>query len=255
MFIGWDPREAAAFAVAKETCKRYLTRPIPVYGLLLDDLIKAGLYKRPIEYRPSAADKPVMWDVVSDAPMSTQHACARFFVPMLAKTGWALFVDGDVLFRGNVARLFEKLDSSKAVYCVQHKHEVAPGIKMDGQTQTAYSRKNWTSVIAFNCDHPANRALTLDVLNNTPGRDLHRLFWLEDGDIGELDQVWNVLVGYTDPEISATIAHFTSGTPDMPGYEDQKYSDEWRDRRDEWARGPLSFGNTDRLIKKVMAGL
>ena len=72
-----------------------------------------GLYTRPIEYRPSAADKPVMWDVVSDAPQSTEHANARFFVPMLAKEGWALFVDGDVMFRGNVCRLFEQLDSEE----------------------------------------------------------------------------------------------------------------------------------------------
>lgn len=238
VWIGWDPREAAAFAVARETAKHYLTRPIPVYGLLLDDLIKKGLYKRPIELRPSAADKPVMWDVVSDAPMSTQHACARFFVPMLAETGWALFVDGDVMFRGNVARLFEQLDPAKAVYCVQHKHEVVDTVvKMDGQIQTAYARKNWTSVMAFNCDHPANRSLTLDVLNNTPGRDLHRLFWLADCDIGELPQAWNYLVGYTDPEVSATIAHFTLGTPDMPGWENQKYADEWRMARDSWARG------------------
>lgn len=243
IYIGWDPREAAAFAVARESCRKLLTRPIPIYGLLLDDLIAMGLYTRPIEYRPSAADKPVMWDVVSDAPMATQHACARFFVPMLAKTGWALFTDGDVMFRGNVARLFEQLDPSKAVYCVQHKHDAQPGIKMDGQVQTAYARKNWTSVIAFNCDHPANKALTLDVLNNTPGRDLHRLFWLADCDIGELDQVWNYLVGHSDPDLSATIAHFTSGVPDMPGYEDQKYADEWRKERADWARGALSFGS------------
>jgi len=241
VWVGWDPREAAAFAVACETAKSYMTRPIPVYGLLLSDLIKSGLYKRQIEYRPSAADKPIMWDVVSDAPMSTEHACARFWVPMLAKTGWAMFVDGDVLFRGNVARLFEELDPSKAVYCVQHKHEAAPGTKMDGQIQTAYSRKNWTSVMIWNVDHVANKALTIDVLNNTPGRDLHRLFWLDDSEIGELDQAWNVLVGYTDPNVSAKIAHFTSGTPDMPGFEAQQYADEWRICRDSWARGALGF--------------
>jgi hypothetical protein len=243
VWLGFDDREAAAFAVARETCRRHANLPIPIHGLLLTDLQKAGMYTRPIEYRPSAADKPVMWDVVSDAPMSTQHACARFFVPHLAKTGWALFCDGDVLFRGNVVRLFEQLDPAKAVYCVQHRHEPEPGVKMDGQWQTRYARKNWSSVIAFNCDHKANQALTLDVLNTTPGRDLHRLFWLEDSDIGELDAAWNYLVGHSDPEVSATIAHFTSGTPDMVGYSEQKYADEWRNARDAWARGALSFGS------------
>ncbi|WP_051677258.1 hypothetical protein [Bradyrhizobium sp. URHD0069] len=243
VWLGWDPREASAFAVARKSCRHHLTRPIPIYGLLLDDLIGMGLYQRPIEYRASAADKPVMWDVVSDAPQSTEHANSRFFVPMLAKTGWALFCDGDVMFRGNVARLFDQLSPDKAVYCVWHNHDPKPGIKMDNQVQTSYGRKNWSSVIAFNCDHPANKALTLDVLNKTPGRDLHRLFWLADSDIGELDQAWNYLVGHTDPEISATIAHFTSGIPDMPGYEDCQYADEWRMQLADWARGPLSFGS------------
>ncbi len=247
IWIGWDRREAAAFAVARDSCRRHLTRPIPIQGLLLGDLQKAGLYTRPIEYRPSAADKPIMWDVVSDAPQSTEHANARFFVPHLCKErgleGWALFVDGDVMFRGNVCRLFEQLDNSKAVYCVWHDHVPNTGTKMDGQIQTSYGRKNWTSVIAFNCEHPANNALTLDVLNNTPGRDLHRLFWLADTDIGELAPAWNYLVGHSDPEVSATIAHFTSGTPDMDGYADQKYADEWCIYRDDWARGVLSFGS------------
>lgn len=243
IWIGFDPREAAAFAVARESCRKHLTRPVPIHGLLLDDLQKAGLYTRPIEYRPSAADRPIMWDVVSDAPMSTQHANARFFVPMLAKTGWALFTDGDVLFRDNVCRLFEQLDTSKAVYCVWHKHKPKSGTKMDGQVQTSYGRKNWSSVIAFNCDHEANRALTLDVLNNTPGRDLHRLFWLADCDIGELDPMWNHLVGVSDSKKPASIAHFTEGVPDMPGYGHQPYAAEWFKARADWARGTMGFGS------------
>lgn len=236
IWIGWDPREAAAFAVARESCKKHLNIPIPIHGLVLDDLIKAGLYKRPIEYR-TVGDKSVMWDIVSDAPMSTEHANARFFVPKLAENGWALFVDGDVMFRGNVRLLFEQLDPAKAVYCVQHRHEPANTVKMDGQKQTVYPRKNWTSVLAWNCDHPANKALTFKVLNETPGRDLHRLFWLDDNDIGELDPVWNFLVGYTDPAISPTIAHFTDGVPDMQGYHDVPFADEWRMFRNNWARG------------------
>lgn len=243
VWIGYDPREVAAFAVARATCRHYCNLPVPIYGLVLSDLIRHGLYTRPIEYRPSAADRPVMWDVVSDAPMSTEHANARFFVPMLAKSGWALFCDGDVMFRGNVMRLFEQLSPDKAVYCVQHRHEPKSGVKMDGQVQTSYHRKNWSSVLAFNCDHPANQALTLDVLNTTPGRDLHRLCWLSDDLIGELDPAWNYLVGHSDPKLSATIAHFTDGVPDMPGYENVRYADEWRDRRDEWVRGALSFGS------------
>lgn len=242
IWLGYDDREDAAFAVARESCRHHMTMPIPVYGLLLSDLQRDGLYTRPIEYRASAADKPVMWDVVSDAAQSTQHANARFFVPMLAKTGWALFCDGDVMFRNNVVRLFETFDNSKAAYCVKHDYAPKDSIKMDGQVQVAYKRKLWSSVLALNCDHEANRALTLDVLNNTPGRDLHALFWLADSDIGELDASWNYLVGISNPEIEPDIVHFTEGTPDLPGYERCEYSDEWRDWRNNWARGALSFG-------------
>jgi lipopolysaccharide biosynthesis glycosyltransferase len=239
IYIGYDPREFAAFSVARYTLKYNCTQKIPVYGLILQDLIDAGLYTRPHEFRKSALDKPVMWDVISDAPMSTQHANARFLVPQLAKEGWALFCDGDMLFRDNVARLFEQLDHDKAVYCVQHKHSPKPGTKMDGQEQTRYARKNWTSFIIFNCDHEANQKLTPELVNSAPGRDLHRLCWLDDNDIGDVDMAWNWLVGHSDESIEPKNVHFTEGVPDMVGYENVHYADEWRDALMDCARGPV----------------
>lgn len=242
IWIGWDPREAAAFAVARHSIRKHLTRPIPIYGLVLSDLQKAGLYKRPIEWKPSAADKPIMWDVISDAPMSTEHACSRFLVPHLAKTGWALFMDGDFLIRGNLTRMFESLDTKYAVYCVKHVHEPPPGLKMDGQEQTRYARKNWSSFVVFNASHESNKALTPEVVNTWPGRDLHAFRWLRDEEIGELDPCWNWLVGHSSEWIDPRAVHFTSGVPDMVGYEACPYADAWREERAEWARGMLSFG-------------
>lgn len=204
-------------------------------GLVLADLQRRGLYTRPMQWRPSAADRPIMWDVISDAPMSTEHACSRFLVPHLAKTGWALFQDGDMFARGNVARVFDGLDGSKAVYCVQHQHAPAATTKMDGQVQTNYSRKNWSSFVLFNCDHSSNRKLTVEMVNTLPGRDLHRFCWLKDREIGALDQSWNFLVGHTSPEIEPDVVHFTEGTPDMTGFENVPYADEWRAERDLWA--------------------
>jgi hypothetical protein len=230
-----------AFAVARETVMKTLTQPIPVHGLLLSDLIERGLYTRPIEVREGPAGQPIMWDTISGAPMSTQHANARFLVPYLAKTGWALFMDGDMLARGNLARAFDGLDSTKAVYCVHHRHEPPPGIKKDGQEQTLYRRKNWTSFILFNCDHPANAALTLELVNTLPGRDLHRLCWLDDSEIGELGPEWNWLVGHSDSGIDPKVVHFTEGCPDMPGYENVAFADEWRERANDWVRGALSL--------------
>ena len=235
IYIGWDPREADAFAVARQTARYHLNTPVPIRGLVLSDLQQAGLYTRPLEYRASAADRPVMWDVISDAPMSTQHANARFLVPHLAKEGWALFMDGDMMVRANLNQVFEGLDRSKAVYCVQHRHEPEPGVKMDGQYQTRYARKNWTSFIIFNCDHPSNRKLTVEAANTLPGRDLHRLCWLDDNEIGALDPCWNFLVGHTDPSIEPKVVHWTDGVPSMAGYENAPYADEWRAQLMRWA--------------------
>jgi len=231
IFIGFDPREGAAYTVALSSLTRHLTDSIPAHAIAMGDLIKRGLYTRPTEVRESR-----LWDVISDAPMSTEHACARFLTPHLAKSGWALFMDGDMLVRGDLAPMFDSLDPAKAVYCVQHVHQPEPGIKMDNQLQTRYARKNWSSFMVFNCDHPANKALSADLVNTAPGRDLHRFCWLESDDlIGELPPAYNFLVGHTDPSIDPICVHFTDGVPDMAGYENCEYADEWRAERRRWA--------------------
>lgn len=234
VYIGWDPREAVAWSVASASLSRRLSRCVPVHGLVLQDLRDRGLYARPLEYRVDGQGS-IMWDLISDAPMATEHANARFLVPHLAKTGWALFVDGDILVRADVAELFDGLDPAKAVYCVHHRHEPINLGKMDGQLQTRYARKNWSSVMAFNCDHPANTALSLDLINTAPGRDLHRFCWLPDDLIGELAPEWNFLVGHSDPSIEPKLVHFTEGTPDMQGYQGVAFSDEWRAERQRMA--------------------
>jgi lipopolysaccharide biosynthesis glycosyltransferase len=251
IWIGFDPREAGAFAVARHTIRKHLTQPIPIYGLVLSRLQAAGLYKRPTQTKVNGDGHVEMVDVLSaredyDGRISTQHALSRFLVPHVAKTGWALFLDGDMLVRANVARLFAGLDGRKALYCVKHRHEPEASTKMDGQVQTKYERKNWSSFMAFNCDHRANKSLTLDLINTAPGRDLHAFKWLDPhgGEelIGELDPSWNFLVGHSDPSIVPKVAHFTSGTPEMAGYENAPFADEWRNERDDWAHGALSFG-------------
>ncbi|MBZ9759481.1 hypothetical protein LB553_01080 [Mesorhizobium sp. CA8] len=235
VFIGFDPREAASFAVAKHSLERHAIAPIRARGLILSDLIRRGLYRRPTERRNGR-----LVDVLSirpdyDGSISTEHANARFLVPFIADKGWALFCDADVLFRANVDMLAKDLDSSKAVYCVKHKHEPKPGIKMDGQIQSVYARKNWTSFLVWNVGHEANNRLTLEIVNSLPGRDLHRLCWLEDHEIGELDPAWNWLVGHSDPATDPKVCHFTEGTPDMPGYSECEYADEWRAELERWA--------------------
>jgi len=234
IYIGFDPRETAAFAVARQSVKRWGLRQWPVYGLVLDEMKQRGLYLRPTTKKVTSDGHTVLWDMISEAAMSTEHANARFLVPHLAGTGWALFMDGDMMIRRNMTEI--KLESRYAVYCVKHNHVPHNTQKMDGQTQAAYARKNWSSFMIFNCDHPSNKHLTVEMVNSRPGRDLHRFFWLDDDEIGELPVDWNWLVGHSDPSVDPANVHFTDGVPDMAGYENVPYADEWRERLLEWAR-------------------
>jgi hypothetical protein len=230
IYIGFDPRETAAFAVARNSIKRHTTLPVRVNGLVLSELRDRGLYTRPHEQRGCQ-----LWDVISDAPCATEFSNSRFLVPHLAKEGFALFMDCDMLVRKNLARLFALADTSKAVQVVKHNHQPTETTKMDGQIQTRYGRKNWSSVILWNCDHPANKALTLEMVNGLPGRDLHRFCWLEDDLIGELPVEWNWLAGHSDPSVDPAIVHHTDGIPSMPGYENAPFADEWRAELTRWA--------------------
>jgi lipopolysaccharide biosynthesis glycosyltransferase len=189
-----------------------------------------GLYWRKHETREGQ-----LWDAISEAPMSTEFAISRFLVPHLAREGWALFLDADMLALSDLAQLFAMANDRFAVMCVKHEYAPQDSIKMDGQRQTIYPRKNWSSLVLWNCDHPANKRLTASLINSLPGRDLHRFFWLDDDEIGSLDPSWNYLVGHSDLAIKPRIVHFTEGGPWMYGYRDVPYADEWREARDAWA--------------------
>lgn len=237
IYLGFDGRESDAYAVARASIRRRLNQPLPIYGLVLSRLKEGGLYYRPTEKRPSAADKPILWDVISDAPMATEFSISRFLVPHLAGDGLALFCDADVMARADLGDLFRKAesDTSKAVWCVKHKHRPSGTVKMDGQPQTSYGRKNWSSVVMWNVDHPSNKALTVEAVNVWTGRDLHQFVWLRDDEIGEIGPEWNHLVGEVAPNPHARLVHFTLGVPSMAGYETCEFADEWREELNRWA--------------------
>lgn len=242
IYIGFDPRESEAFAVARDSIERY-TRHVPIFGLVLDELRRFGLYTRETTIRIDSVGRRQMWDVPSDAPMATEFANSRFLIGHLAGSGYALFMDCDVLVRCNLTKLFGicESDPSKAVWCVKHDYRPVNNFKMDGQRQTRYFRKNWSSVMMWNCDHPANRALTLEQINTLPGRDLHRFCWLQDDDIGELGPEWNHLVGISEPIDDPKIIHYTNGGPWEYGYERVDYADEWRAARSRWANAARPY--------------
>jgi lipopolysaccharide biosynthesis glycosyltransferase len=222
IYIGWDHREEDAFRVAKSSAIRFGHE---VVALREDRLRAAGLLTRPVDRRGN------LYDLISAAPASTDFAISRFFAPILAHDGWALFTDCDVVFLRDPAEMMELVDDSKAVMVVKHPPMKLSGLKMDGQQQLSYRRKLWSSVMLINASHPANARLNVMTVNQLPGRDLHAFCWLADGEIGELPREWNWLVGLTDKPENPGIAHFTLGTPNLPGLENSEHAKVWFDAR------------------------
>lgn len=236
IYVGYTDSEPTGFAVSCKSALNRMSAPIPVHGLVLERLREQRLY-----YRLYTVDKHTgqLWDVISDAAMSTKFAISRFLTPILAKEGWAMFVDCDVMFRVDPVELFDSLDDSKALMCVKHTHvpKEDEKVKKGGLVQTSYPRKNWSSVMFFNCDHPANKKLTVHMINTLPGRDLHRFCWLEDDEIGELPVEYNYLVGVTktDKPIDPKIVHWTLGSPEILKGQEIEYESEFYNTAYDWA--------------------
>lgn len=225
IFLGWDQRESLCYWVAEHSLRSRSRALLDIEPLRLNELERHDLSRR--KYTRKGGQ---LFDEVSKAPCSTEFANTRFLVPKLAMHGWALFMDSDIVALGDIEELFDLADRRFAVMCIKHdSHPVQykNATKMDGQIQTNYYRKNWSSVVLWNCDHRAHAGLTMDDLNTRRGRDLHAFFWLDDEQIGELPPAWNWLVGVNPCPPTPKIAHFTLGGPWLPGWTPREHDDKW----------------------------
>ena len=214
-FIGYDSKEDIAYRVCKRSLLSKSSIDINVTSLKLYELVYKNLYTRSI-----------------DPLASTEFTYSRFLVPKLMNyKGWAVFCDCDFLFLNDVSELFNKLDNSKAVYCVKHDYTPKEKHKMDGQKQTIYPRKNWSSFIIFNCSHKSNKKLTVDLVNSESGSYLHQFKWLKDNEIGSLDERWNWLEGWTSQHNKTYpyAVHYTRGGPWFSEWQDVEFAKEWLD--------------------------
>lgn len=137
----------------------------------------------------------------------------------------ALFIDCDMLFLDDPVKLFQEADYLSAVQVVQHDYTTKSGTKFLGQRNENYPRKNWSSVMLFNCSHYHCRRLTPEVVNESTGAYLHRFEWTDR--VGRLSPEWNYLVGEDQPEIKPKNVHYTLGGPYFDDYRDCDYSEEW----------------------------
>jgi hypothetical protein len=215
IFIGYDAREAVAFNVLSHSIQRRASRPAAIAPLMLSQLGR------------------LMWRERNPL-QSTDFSFSRFLVPHLAGfEGWALFMDCDMLVLDDVARLWELRDERFAVQVVKHDHVPQEDTKFLAQPQTRYEKKNWSSVMLFNCARCT--ALTPEYVNTASGLDLHRFRWLATEElIGEIPHRWNHLVDY-DPYVPAeqlSNLHFTIGGPYFDEYRDCGYADLWQAERE-----------------------
>jgi len=207
VFIGFDQVEAIAFHVCSHSIIRHSHCPIAITPLALSNLSN---------YIERHRDG------------SNEFIYSRFLVPyLMGYRGWAIFIDGDMLLRADIRELWDMRDDTKAIMCVKHDYKTRASIKYLGAKNEDYPRKNWSSVILWNCDHPANSILTPAFIENATGAQLHRFSWLSDVSIGELPVEWNWLPDEFGENKQAKLLHFTLGLPSFYEYADSPMASEW----------------------------
>ncbi len=213
IFIGYDSHETVAWHVLTHSILARATKPVSFVPLNLKNL--GPLMRR--ERNPL---------------QSTEFSFSRFLTPYLSSfEGWSLFMDCDMLVLEDIAKLWELRDERYSVMCVKHEHQPKETVKFLDQPQTAYQKKNWSSVMMFN--NPRCKALTADYVNAANGLELHQFKWLgDDGLIGGIPDTWNHLVGYQAPQDGVANVHFTLGGPYFDEFRDCEYSRAWFETRD-----------------------
>jgi lipopolysaccharide biosynthesis glycosyltransferase len=155
--------------------------------------------------------------------------------------GWAVFMDSDMIFRSDIKKLFTLFDDQYAAMVVKHQHIPLPNErKMDGREQLRYHRKNWSSLIAYNCGHPSNVRLTPEWVNFAKGSDLHSLSWLKDHEIGSLPFTYNYISGVSpklppENERNPDLIHFTEGGPWFAECQEVPFAQLWVDEHEDWS--------------------
>ena len=193
IFIGFDDKEAVVFHTCVQSIIEKCTVPVSIHPLNLQ------MFKN---YKETHNDG------------SNNFIYSRFLVPYLNNyKGKALFLDGDMIVNDDLNSLFNHFDDQYAVQVVKHNYKTKYPIKYLGHRNDDYPKKNWSSVILFNCSHPKNKFLTPKLIETAPGSYLHRFSWLDEKEVGEISKEWNYLVLEYPENKKAKIFHYTVGAP------------------------------------------
>lgn len=217
IYIGYDSKQHDASRVCEYSLRKHCSTDLDIVHLKTDELKKQGIYFR-----------------TEGSPASTEFTYSRFLVPYLQNyKGWAMFVDSDFVFTHDINSLFRRVfydlsSDTKSVYVCQHPmYTPKSDTKFYGKPQLTFPKKNWSSLMVFNCEHPHAKWLTpMSVSNQTP-QWLHRFTWTTENSLGHIPTMWNWLVGeYEGGDPIPYGIHFTNGGPFNRVY-GQDYEDIW----------------------------
>jgi lipopolysaccharide biosynthesis glycosyltransferase len=214
--VGFDQREAVAYHVF---CQSIIDKS-----------------SMPIQFIPLALNTIKVYEE-QHLDGSNRFIYSRFLTPYLMNyTDWAIYADGDMVCNHDIAELWRLRDKSKADQVVKHDYKTKKKVKYFNNINEDYPKKNWSSLILWNCSHESNKALTPMMVANASGSFLHRFSWLEESEIGEINKEWNWLaIEYKDND-EAKIIHYTLGTPCLNEYRNSNMANYWcaaKERADE----------------------
>lgn len=207
LMVGFDQRESVAFHTFIQSVIDVTSVPVSVTPLVLSAL-------------------PGYSETHTDG--SNTFIYSRFLTPYLTGySGWAIFADGDMICRDDLKKLWALRDDRYAVMVVKHDYQTIAHQKYLGNKNENYPKKNWSSVILWNCGHIKNRELTPEFVMSKDGKFLHRFSWLEEAEIGELPREWNWLTTEYPDNYQAKLLHYTLGTPCFKDYRFAEMAELW----------------------------
>jgi len=228
VYVGWDSREDIAYQACRDSILENTQANVNVIPLKTFELEEQKVYYRTLCY--------------PDEKAATEFAFTRFLVPHLNRyQGKAVFVDCDFIFRTDIQKLFDTVMTDLDVCVVKHDYVPKFAIKMDGQRQVVYPRKNWSSLMLFNCASKVCKTLTPQGVSKHTGAFLHRFNWCVDERIGGLPIWWNWLEGEYNLKDQEGImprdvwrngpyaVHYTNGGPWFPELCKERKIEFWED--------------------------
>jgi hypothetical protein len=223
VFLGYDPREAIAFHVCANSIIRHASEPVQII--------------------PLAQNMLSGFDGQRDG--SNAFIYSRFLVPSLCDFGGhAIFMDGDMVVTTDIAELWNLRSHYYDVQVVhQPEYQTKQPVKYLGAPNANYPKKNWSSVILWNCGSFPNRILSPDFVSKAKGSYLHRFEWVQSKRLGELPREWNWIPQEFGPNDQAKIIHYSLGTPCFDEYKTTEMADAWHKEHREMSM-PLSVENS-----------